>query len=49
MLIAAYVVGSLALAAGVGLVLLSLLRLEMRQPEGRVSEGWKREQGWGKR
>jgi hypothetical protein len=37
----AYFLGSLALGAGLGLVILALLKLETRPPEGRVSEGWR--------
>jgi hypothetical protein len=38
----AYFLGSLALAAGLGLVILALLKLEKRAPEGRVTESCRR-------
>jgi len=40
--VAAYVIGSLALAAGTGLVCVALLKLERPEDLGRVSQGWLR-------
>jgi hypothetical protein len=37
----ALVIGSLALAAGTGLVIVALLHLESSEREGYVSEGWR--------
>jgi hypothetical protein len=39
--ILAYFIGSLALAAGTGLLIVALVRLEAGEPEGRVSPGWR--------
>jgi hypothetical protein len=37
----AYVIGSLALACGTGLVFLGLLKMEGREDMGSVSPGWR--------
>ena len=44
MILLAYVVGSLALGAGTGLLLLALLRMEQHEPKGYVGKGWLREE-----
>jgi hypothetical protein len=41
----AYFLGSLALAAGLGLVILALLKLEGREDRGHVSKGWRKDHG----
>jgi hypothetical protein len=41
----ALIIGSLALAAGVGLVIVALLHLESKEREGYVSRGWVSENG----
>jgi len=41
----ALVLGSLALAAGCGLVIVALLHLESREREGYVTKGWRYKHG----
>lgn len=50
MTLLAYFIGSLALAAGTGLVIVALLRMESKEREGYVSKGWRyRHQGENRR
>lgn len=45
MTVLAYVLGSLALGAFLGLVILALLRLEKPELLGKLSKGWRRDHG----
>ena len=45
MTLLAYVVGSLALAIGTGIVILALLKMERREDRGRVGKGWMHREG----
>ncbi len=45
MTVFALIYGSLALAAGLGLLIVALLHLESKEREGYVSKGWRYEHG----